>query len=652
MRFWGDLQELGTVRFEVRSRKLGYLTDYRWMLRDISEVASSLALEQFAVAAGRYKADEVIDAQTAYERFCFLKSLLTDSRFVAATQEIISHPHHSWEEEPEVRSPGRGASRLYGGLAQLTRPGQRVRWPVSNVSGLGTLPREIRVVTGASTFDTPPNRFVKFALEQWIGTVVRLQDSIRGQQDKPARDRGLRETEETLRDLEEIRSAPLFREVTALDQLPSSNQVLQRREGYREVAEAYWQSEAAAQLCWSGGEDVYGAGQRDVATLYEFWCFIQVLEAVKSLCTELDLRPLLRETEEEVDLVLRAGRETVVSGIAERLGRRIKVSLSYNRSFTIASADQSWTKPMKPDCSIRLEAVDAIAGSPDVVWVHFDAKYRADRLVELFGDDNADESTDRSSEKATAKRADLLKMHAYRDAIRRTAGSYVLYPGLPGRDAQTKAYSEYHEILPGLGAFLLRPGEDGEADGSQALTDFLADLFDHFASIPSQDRRNRYWQNRSFQEAMIPGRSGWAPDLDSPPADTPVLLGYVKSQSHLDWIHAQARYNLRLGDRRGAVGMDGPETGAKVLVLYGDCLSDPEVWRLSGPPELWVRDQMSETNYPMPRGPYLCLDLDHEVVGPPGSMPKMPRVRGVASLRQGGRPAGSPVVVSWADISG
>ena len=27
------------------------------------------------------------------------------------------------------------------------------------------------------------------------------------------------------------------------------------------------------------------------------------------------------------------------------------------------------------------------------------------------------------------KRADLLKMHAYRDAIRRSAGAYVLYPG-------------------------------------------------------------------------------------------------------------------------------------------------------------------------------------------------------------------------------
>ena len=29
----------------------------------------------------------------------------------------------------------------------------------------------------------------------------------------------------------------------------------------------------------------------------------------------------------------------------------------------------------------------------------------------------------------TYKRGDLLKMHTYNDAIRRTVGSYVLYPG-------------------------------------------------------------------------------------------------------------------------------------------------------------------------------------------------------------------------------
>jgi len=32
----------------------------------------------------------------------------------------------------------------------------------------------------------------------------------------------------------------------------------------------------ASKLSWQGGDDVYGAGQRDVATLYEYWAFLSL----------------------------------------------------------------------------------------------------------------------------------------------------------------------------------------------------------------------------------------------------------------------------------------------------------------------------------------------------------------------------------------
>ena len=48
-------------------------------------------------------------------------------------------------------------------------------------------------------------------------------------------------------------------------------------------------------------------------------------------------------------------------------------------------------------------------------------------------------------------------MHAYRDAIRRSAGAYVIYPG----DEERTPFMEHHEVLPGLGAFPLRPGATG-----------------------------------------------------------------------------------------------------------------------------------------------------------------------------------------------
>jgi hypothetical protein len=67
----------------------------------------------------------------------------------------------------------------------------------------------------------------------------------------------------------------------------------------------------------------------------------------------------------------------------------------------------------------------------------------------------------------------MLKMHAYRDAIWRSAGAYVIYPGTAQDPIRM-----YHEILPGLGAFALRPPITGAADGASQVT---------------QDERSRYW---------------------------------------------------------------------------------------------------------------------------------------------------------------
>ena len=77
---------------------------------------------------------------------------------------------------------------------------------------------------------------------------------------------------------------------------------------------------------------------------------------------------------------------------------------------------------------------------------------------------------------ARSKREDLLKMHAYRDAIRRSAGAYVLYPG----DHHQIPFTEHHEVLPSLGAFVLRPAEH-ETLGTSQLEQFLRDVLDHVA---------------------------------------------------------------------------------------------------------------------------------------------------------------------------
>ena len=55
----------------------------------------------------------------------------------------------------------------------------------------------------------------------------------------------------------------------------------------------------------------------------------------------------------------------------------------------------------------------------------------------------------------------------------------MLYPGKPG-DGQK--FVGFHEVLPGLGAFAIRPDRNGEAQGMNALADFLDRVIEHLAN--------------------------------------------------------------------------------------------------------------------------------------------------------------------------
>jgi hypothetical protein len=239
-------------------------------------------------------------------------------------------------------------------------------------------------------------------------------------------------------------------------------------------------------------------------------------------------------------------------------------------------------------------------------------------------------------------------MHAYRDAIRRSAGAYVLYPGT---EVETNTRQQFEEIVPGIGAFPFRVGPDGNADDSSvgAVRSFLDEVFEHAANQASSYERSRYWADRSYEEA--PATLTARNFLVHPPADTLVLLGFVRSSDHLSWVLEKQLYNLRADARSGSVGHDPALLGAEVVVLYGQCLEVGLAFRRVGVPELLTRDEIAELGYPDPRGSlYCCLQLQTIDL----SAEPIPSDRvGLVHLRL--RPAavrGEPIVVSWAELVG
>jgi Domain of unknown function (DUF2357)/PD-(D/E)XK nuclease superfamily len=601
---------LGEAAVEVRSRKLGYLADYRWMLRDIAEAMSEVIMERFAPTQQRFEPDRARNAATLYQRFAFLQSLILGGPFDTALGQVLARPHRHWESQGERRSPARGiraSSKVAGQLAQI---GPRVPW--HGHPALASLPAELDVEKHEETLDTPPNRFVRFALEHWREVILAMSVALKRKQSVAPVRRGVAEARVLLARIDAVLAEPLFREVGELTFFPAGSQVLQRREGYREIFRAYADFEVASALAWEGGDDVYGAGQRDVAALYEYWAFFELAKLVSTACDEpLDLPSLVHATADGLMVDLRRGRRRILHGTVERYGRSMEVELCFNRSFPKRNSEEgSWTRTMRPDYSLRIRpaSADSRAG-PDDVWLHFDAKYRVDTVDEAFesGDSN-DKFELAMGPEGEAKRSDLLKMHAYKDAIRRSVGAYVLYPG-----TEPHAFSEYHELLPGLGAFALRPGPGGGgAEGSAALAGFIQDVIRHTASQATQRERSQYWTRQSFgPSTRLEHAVEAAPFLRRPPVDTLVLLGFVRSAEQLRWIHEHALYNMRADRRRGSVGLGSRELAADLVVLYS---SDPdflEIWRSVEQPRLLTRGEMRELGYPRPRGEvYYCLQIE------------------------------------------
>lgn len=642
-----DSRPVGVVEVEIRSRKLGYVTDYRVMLRDIACASALLVMERFATTQQHFKPRGIAGITTPYSRFEFLKSVVSPEVLGAAIEQIQRRPHRTWRQEQELGAAARGLIGGQSHLRDLLKAGPRVPWPRSPVPGLTSVPRHVPVRRAHATHDTQPNRFIKFALKRWRSEVRDLQIACARELRGHPRMRAIRETEDVLEWLDSALAWPMFSEVGELDQFPYSDTVLLRREGYREIFEAFGLFELVAELEWDGGDYVYRAGQRDVATLYEYWCFLQLATLVTELCGGKVESSLVVMDSRGASLGLRRGRESVVSGSILRLGRRLDLALHFNREFAMgAGGDQSWTRAMRPDCSLRISSSDDV--EDDAVWVHFDAKYKIEQADQIFVDVRGDASAEEPAEQdqtARAKRDDLLKMHAYRDAIRRSSGSYVLYPG-PANE-RVQRFSRFNEILPGIGAFALRPSESGDAHGLPMVRRFLDDIVVHHASLITQQRRGRYWEGVSFATSTVPsGVSGWQPERRQPAADTPVLLGYVRSVQHLNWVLEQGRYNLRLGRRRGSVGLEGIEADAELLILYGESLPEPRMFTLKRPPEIWLRGDLDATNYPNAGGSaYFCVVLGHELDASDASPRLAERVRRLAGS------GGAPKMTTWLQVA-
>jgi predicted component of viral defense system (DUF524 family) len=642
---------------DVAPAKLAQVREYQQMLDDIAQHATEAILQGFAPTTVDLVSAEK-PAELLYQQFALLAARLQSEDFVAAMGRILHRPHQSWEAEVESRPVGSGYPSGSAFARAVAAPGPRRQWPGSSSPALASLPSLLASTRYEPTADTPPNRFVKFALEGWRALAERMLASMSSMegavQAGPIR-RGREAAKEVLHLLDEFLGHELFRGVGRLDHMPTGNQVLLRRAGYRQIFHTFALVETGVALSFDrlGMDDPLSASQRNVATLYEFWCYLVLVDVIGELCGIRQTARAFTPATNGLTVTLRAGDKSALSWEVVRHGRRLVVDLFFNRQFSVlarGSRDGSWSRAMRPDCSIRVRPVSDVPhqakrGDLDV-WLHFDAKYRVDLSIPPGGSQEAQQAVDAEDADSFAhsKREDLLKMHAYRDAIRRTAGAYVLYPG----DAPAH-FREFSELLPGLGAFPLRPNASGEPGGVDSLTLFLNDVLTHVSRQASMHERDRFWSAAINERGSgQPVEHPPAPFLDRPPADTDVLLGYVRSPEQLNWIQRTQSYNVRAGRRPGSVQLHGRELSAPLLLLYKSAPDGLRVVHLARRGSWRAAEQVDlrNTGYPDPGGRLYFVTGFEPIEDIPAWLSRVDLER----LRPGDRPRGAPFVKTWWEL--
>ncbi|MBR4373316.1 MAG: DUF2357 domain-containing protein, partial [Treponema sp.] len=399
------------------------------------------------------------------------------------------------------------------------------------------LPSEIAVTHKCESLDTPANRFLKFALNTFMEICENIVTYVEESSVYHS------EASEIKNHIENILQDSFFDDVEDLTLMPVNNQVLEKREGYSQIFNAFSMVDLALQLDWKGKKEVYSGESKNTALLYEYWLFFKLRKIISKIegCSAIiknEEASFIKEND-GLTISLCQDKKSVQHFEAENQ----KIDLYYNRTFSHKTFEKSkyegsYSRPFRPDYTIAIfpkkyddekEAVEDGA----VSYIHFDAKYRLEDLSPFISKEESEDeiNSEISAEKSdsvmnTYKRGDLLKMHTYNDAIRRTVGSYVLYPGTGDKDG--KRFSVYEEILPGVGAFAIRPSDVNNRElnaGETAVQNFIKEIVEFNADPASRNARADYF-DRMIAESPSESNSVASAKTDS----NLYMLGFMRNE--------------------------------------------------------------------------------------------------------------------------
>lgn len=438
--------------FEVLSTKLDYHEHWRTIVEDIEREYRMLSLDYMRRTFHGFSPDQNGEHPDIVWWSVFEGE---QQKFIKACKSIIDRPRH----------------RLHGEEVYL-RADKLKQTPHNIENRLAEHRKEptylYHVEQQIQSNDTQENRFLKFAIQQISKRYEELRQRIEA----------IKTASETLKStmlstsetLKRLKRHPFFRTTGKFKGMSQESMVLQKATGYSQVYRTW----NLLRRAYSLNDGLYRLQTKDIATLYEIWCFIEVSHIVKAQL-HLDDENVEHRNRMEMNGIF--SWELGKGEHSRILFRKDGVELAelvYNPKNADKENDNVGMKdlvvptvPQKPDIVLQLTKNDLQQGMK--MTYLFDAKYRID---------GKDKGVDVPPEDA------INQMHRYRDAIyykdynanalkKEVIGGYILFPGdgEPNDVAVSKFYKTIKEV--NIGAFPLRPKD---VENRKLLENFIDEL--------------------------------------------------------------------------------------------------------------------------------------------------------------------------------
>ena len=482
---------------EVFPTKIDYKEDYKHIVEDVTKEVYNVVFDLLKKTYLGYQQSDRVNSSPV-EFFAVINKIYKD--FLRAADIIMAQPHHVLETTHEVMPSHK-----------VKKTDQRtIRWiekhpdHAKRVDGCILVERTLAVKRQV-TYNTKENQLTKHILQSTARKLESFKKSymrLQRKEDQAVIDK----IDFMIKELNRRCNMTFLAKVNAKEASSGMSLVFSMAPGYRDLYKYYLM--LLRGLSITG--DVFNISVKDLALLYEYWCFIKLNSMMK------DRYQLISQ-----DIVKVQGNGLFVS-LVKGSSSRVKycnpengeiITLSYN-----PKNGQLPTVAQKPDNVLSLEKKTVNREGKKVKCEYvFDAKYRVNPALE---------GTDyyaSISHKPGPEVDDINTMHRYRDAIvyqngaepyeRTMFGAYVLFPY--GNEDEYRTHKFFESIdKVNIGGLPFLP----------SATRMVKDMLDALISDSPDSAFERATLPRGIEDKLA--RTDWT--------KRDVLVGALRSRGQLE----------------------------------------------------------------------------------------------------------------------